>query len=111
VRYIHSPTKLSWLTVKRLINKISENPKRARSGELAPIKSPRKRKEESGHKESTRCRVEMRPMTPQEQINVMLRIEKEEASVIGEPSDVDLEVKRLLAHLIETMRYVMKKHL
>jgi len=50
-------------------------------------------------------------MTPQEQINVMLRIEKEEASVIGEPSDVDLEVKRLLAHLIETMRYVMKKHL
>ena len=65
--------------------------KRARSGELAPL-SPRKK--ERGGPQQTNIYKERppRPMSPNQQLNLMLHIEREEAKVVGEPSDTDMEV-------------------
>lgn len=72
---------------------MSDNHKRARSGELAPL-SPRKKKEGFGLSHPNIYKEHPpRPMSPNEQMNLMLLIEREEAKVSGEPSAVDQEVQ------------------
>ena len=70
-----------------------ENGKRSRSGELAPI-SPRKKKDPLTpvHENIYREKRPSRPLSPNQQMTVMLAIEHEEDKVIGKPSEVDMEV-------------------
>lgn len=70
-----------------------ENGKRARNGELAPI-SPRKRKDpvSPSHENIYREKRPSRPLSPNQQMTVMLAIEHDEDRVIGKPSEVDMEV-------------------
>lgn len=77
-----------------------ENGKRARSGELAPI-SPRKKKDllSPSHENIYRERRPTRPLSPNQQMTVMLAIEHEEDKVISNPSEVDMEVSFTLYEL------------
>lgn len=77
-----------------------DNQKRARSGELAPL-SPRKIKDGlTNHTNIYRERAP-RPMSPNQQIDLMLHIEREERKTLGEPSAVDMEVYSASDSVIE----------
>lgn len=68
----------------------AEETKRPRNGELAPLKSPRKKEDRSGN--IYREKRPSRPLSPKQQVDIMLSIEQEEAKVIGDPSPIDMEV-------------------
>lgn len=68
---------------------VLDNHKRARSSELMPLQIP--------HKDGTAGNIykekrPARPLSPNQQVNIMLALEKEEFDVIGDPSHIDMEV-------------------